>query len=107
MFDLRPHLYPVVAPDSFILQLTVRQLQELINEAIKQQMQALVTANQKPADAASDLFTMKTLPGYVHMSRSKLYKLVAAGKIPHYHCGQKLLFRKGEIDAWLDQHRVI
>ena len=96
----------MIAPDSFILQLTVHQLKEIVNDVVEARLRPIADLLRKPAPDHQEILSMKTLPAYVHMSKSKLYKLVSAGKIPHYHCGQKLLFKKADIDAWLEEQRI-
>jgi len=35
--------------------------------------------------------------------KSRIYALVSAGRIPHEKDGSRLLFRRSDLDAWLEQ----
>jgi excisionase family DNA binding protein len=39
---------------------------------------------------------------YLEWPRQRLYKLTAAGTIPHYKHEGRLLFRRDQLDAWLE-----
>jgi excisionase family DNA binding protein len=39
--------------------------------------------------------------GYLDWPKQRLYKLSAAGEIPHYKQEGRLLFRTDELDCWL------
>jgi excisionase family DNA binding protein len=43
---------------------------------------------------------------YLSCPRSRIYDLTSRRQLPHYKLGSRLLFRKQEIDAWLDETRV-
>ncbi|RYZ56093.1 MAG: DNA-binding protein [Sphingobacteriales bacterium] len=97
---MKPH-------EKFLIQLTVDELKILLQEVVDTELSRRQRPDKSPSVADEEFFTMKTLPRYIHMSSSKIYKLVSSGKIPHYHCGQKLLFRKNVIDEWMEGQRVI
>ena len=39
---------------------------------------------------------------YLRCPRSRIYALTSAGRIPHHRDGARLLFRKSELDAWVE-----
>ena len=41
---------------------------------------------------------------YLDWPKQRLYKLTAAGEIPHYKQDGRLLFRSDELDRWLAQY---
>ena len=41
---------------------------------------------------------------YLDCPKQRLYKLTAAGAIPHYKQEGRLFFHRGELDAWLRAH---
>jgi len=45
-------------------------------------------------------------PGIIIVADHSIEKFVREGEIPHFRLGKKLLFRKNEIDDWLEQYRV-
>ena len=54
----------------------------------------------KPDEPWQDV---KWLAGYLGYSRFTIYQLAAKKKIPHRKLPGKLVFRKSEIDRWLDK----
>jgi excisionase family DNA binding protein len=38
---------------------------------------------------------------YLDLPKQRLYRLTASGEIPHYKQEGRLLFHRGELDAWL------
>ena len=68
---------------------------------IEERLTALeaVFLNQK------EILTFKEACVYTGISRSTLYKMTAAKKIPHYKT-TALYFERAELDSWIRQHRV-
>ena len=52
-----------------------------------------------------EILTFKEACLYTGISRSTLYKMTAAKKIPHYKT-TALYFERAELDGWIRQHRV-
>lgn len=52
-----------------------------------------------------EILTFKEACVYTGISRSTLYKMTAAKKIPHYKA-TSLYFERKELDSWIRQHRV-
>ncbi len=52
-----------------------------------------------------EILTFKEACAYTGISRSTLYKMTAAKKIPHYKT-TALYFERAELDNWIRQHRV-
>ena len=48
------------------------------------------------------LLTLDELSEYLQVSKSTLYKLVQAGKVPGTKIGKHWRFRKATIDLWID-----
>ena len=46
-------------------------------------------------------FTARTLSAYIDMPTTWIYDQVMFKKIPHYHVGRLLRFRRSEIETWL------
>jgi excisionase family DNA binding protein len=46
---------------------------------------------------------LKDAAGYVGLSERTLWKLLP--EIPHFKVGRKLLFRRSELDRWLERYR--
>jgi len=50
--------------------------------------------------------TRQELQEYLRISRASVFKLLKANEIPVIRIGRKLLFRKDDIDRWLDSKVV-
>jgi len=48
-------------------------------------------------------FTSETLADYLHLSRDDVERLLRESDIPHAVRGGRILFQRGEIDAWASQ----
>jgi excisionase family DNA binding protein len=53
-----------------------------------------------------ELLTRAELMEYLRISRGTLDKLMRRHEIPFIKLGKKVLFRKREIDAWLESKKV-
>ena len=53
------------------------------------------------ADEADTIMTLDGLAAYIKLSKSSLYKLCQAGKVPGTKVGRHWRFHKDVIDAWI------
>ena len=53
------------------------------------------------AEGRSPWLSLARAAAYLDLPRGRLYKLSAAGAIPHYKQDGRLLFRRDELDRWL------
>lgn len=54
-------------------------------------------------ETVPEIMTIDDLEAYMQLSKSSLYKLAQAGRIPGKKVGKHWRFRKGAIDHWLDE----
>jgi excisionase family DNA binding protein len=52
----------------------------------------------------SPWLTVEDASGYLRLPKSRLYKLTAARAIPHRKHEGRILFRRDELDSWLDRY---
>lgn len=52
-------------------------------------------------NGASHWMAIERAAAYVDLPKQRLYRLTASGEIPHYKQEGRLLFHRGELDAWL------
>lgn len=71
-----------------LLEAIARRAAELVAEAVPSAPEAWVGV----LEAAE----------YLACPRSRIYALASAGRIPHCKDGSRLLFRRSELDRWLD-----
>jgi excisionase family DNA binding protein len=56
-----------------------------------------------PERQATPWLSTETAAAHLGWPKQRLYKLAAAGAIPHYKQEGRLLFHRGELDDWLHQ----
>ena len=62
---------------------------------------------QQKADRYAKFLTAPQAADYIGVSNNYLYKLTAGHKVPFYNpTGRKLLFKRTELDAWVEAARV-
>jgi predicted DNA-binding transcriptional regulator AlpA len=74
-----------------------------IAEAIMETLKPILVSNGKH-EAEDKWLNVKSLSDYMGMSSQWIYN--NKGKLPHVNIGNKPLFRKSDIDAWLVKQRV-
>ena len=52
------------------------------------------------------IFTTKSLAGYLQVKPSWVYKRVSNGEIPYFKHGKYTRFKKSAIDKWLEKHSL-
>jgi hypothetical protein len=63
-----------------------------------------VVSENRKSDAADKWFNVKKLSGYISMSPQWVHN--NKGKLPHVNINNKPLFKKSDIDRWLESFRV-
>jgi excisionase family DNA binding protein len=56
---------------------------------------------EQTQDGGSPWMAIEAAAAYLDFPRQRLYRLTASGEIPHYKQEGRLLFHRGELDAWL------
>jgi excisionase family DNA binding protein len=51
-------------------------------------------------------YTKKQAASYLHCSEDTLHKLLAEGALQAFRIAKKLLFRKSDLDAFVEQRRA-
>lgn len=84
------------------------QIDRILNEL--QAIKNTVSKLEKPEEIPKRLTVEKALEFLAahsfEMSKSKLYKKVAAREIPHYHFGNRVIFDTEELLAWCEQSLI-
>jgi excisionase family DNA binding protein len=78
---------------------------ELSQEALKaiaREVAKILAAESTPA--RSGWLTVPQAAEHLGWPTQRVYKLTAAGAIPHRKHGQRLLFDRNELDAWLETY---
>ena len=78
----------------------LEQLVELVARRLLE-LQAEQRAAEAEQAAASPWMGITKAAVWLDWPKQRLYKLAAAGEIPHFKQGGRLLFHRGELDSWL------
>lgn len=82
----------------------IKMIADLLVEELKP-MFHFIQKSLKKEDTV--LMKITDVANYLNVSKQYIYKLTHENKIPHKKPTEKLLlFRKKEIDDWLDSHQV-
>jgi excisionase family DNA binding protein len=81
------------------------QLVEAVAEQLAPRVAALM-AEQSPAPSASPWLDVDEAATYLRLTKDALYKLTGAKAIPHHRIGERIRFRRDELDAWVDDAYV-
>lgn len=78
-------------------------LLEELARRVAERLQALQGEEraQGAQSAGSPWLSIEAASRYLDWPKQRLYKLTAAGEIPHYKHEGRLLFRREELDNWL------
>lgn len=64
-----------------------------------------VVTNTHEHEHIKSIMNMDEVSDFVGISKSTIYGLTHAGKIPFYKRGKRLYFKTEEIEHWLTEHR--
>jgi excisionase family DNA binding protein len=79
-------------------------LQELARRIASELARLTPSRPSTGEDDSSPWLNIESAAAYLDWPKQRLYKLTAQGAIPHYKHDGRLLFHRGELDAWLGEH---
>jgi excisionase family DNA binding protein len=89
----------VSAPPGVPPELLFDQLAEALARRIVELQRESVPAPS--LEERSPWMNIESATAYLDLPKQRLYRLTAAGAIPHYKQEGRLLFRRQELDGWL------
>lgn len=95
-----PYARAVPEPPPLSLTLPVELLSELERRVTER-----VLAEIRHGEASSPWLSLAEAADYLRWPKARLYKLTAAHAIPHRKHEGRLLFRRDELDVWIDGYR--
>lgn len=79
------------------------ELETLIQESIRKVL--LEEKNHNPSQSVDEIFALPEAVVYLKISKPTMYRFTSKRLIPFNKVGKKLLFRKSDLDQWLNQNR--
>ena len=85
----------------------VPQALSLLLEKVTRLESLLETKTQAPKAKQDEMMDLKGLQDFhpEHRAAATIYKWVRIGQIPYYKTGKKLIFKRSEIEAWINDGR--
>lgn len=71
-------------------------------KTIKEMMQKAINEKVKEVSQEQYFLTMKQLEKYVNLSRPTIMKCLVENGLKYYRAGDRYLFKRDEVDAFLD-----
>jgi excisionase family DNA binding protein len=79
------------------------ELKELLRETL---LDILKESKESFSGAASNILDVKEAAAYVKLKVTTLYEKTSAKVIPHFKKGNKIYFRRDELENWLTEGKV-
>lgn len=86
-----------------VTSLTKEELKELITESVR----SCLDTNLPPQPELSDRCQLKDACEITGLSRAAIYKLTSARELPHMKFGQRLVFSRRVLAAWVNERTVL
>jgi len=81
-------------------------LREVFKAVLKEELPNHLQRDKK-VENTDDLLTIDKLSEYLKISKATIYGKTSRNELPFIKKGKKLLFKKSEIDKWLETGRVL
>jgi excisionase family DNA binding protein len=80
-------------------------IKELVNEAVQTalvQHQESAHTEQAEQSVKAEVMNADQAAEFLHLAKQTLYSMTSRRKIPFYKNGKKILFRRGDLEDWLN-----
>ena len=88
--------------DEFVAGINKVELKSLIKEALLE----IMTEHKTTVSGDNDLLDVPQAAAYIKSKVSTLYEKTSAKMIPHFKKGNRILFKRQELDAWIQKGKV-
>lgn len=78
------------------------EFKAMLKETLREIMQEVKPA----AQAVSEILDVKQAANYLRLKITTLYEKTSRKLIPHFKKGNKLLFKRTELEAWISEGKV-
>lgn len=96
---------PLASGDGCTLSLTISLPPEALTLLASRVVERLEDQIAHLGTVPSPYLSASEAAAYLRCPKERIYKLSAAKAIPHFKEGNRLVFRRDEIDLWLQQQR--
>ena len=88
---------------------SITHLQAFITELVNEAVQVALEKHQETAitelaenNLKSEILNADQAAEFLHIAKQTLYSMTSRRKIPFYKNGKKILFRRGDLEEWLN-----
>lgn len=84
-------------------------LQTIIKDSIKEELSQIKNelANQPKQENEKEIMFVQDAAAFLNRAVSTIYSLVQQGLLPHYKRGRQLIFRRSELNKWINDGKQI
>jgi len=89
-----------------IQKLLREMLEPIIDDCVARAFNKNINEFKFDKQTNNEVFGVLEVSAYLKISKTTVYKLTMDRQLPHYKSGKRLLFRKEEIDKWINKGKV-
>ena len=81
-------------------------IRDIVNGAVQsalEQQHEQRSHEQIQSDHREEVLNADQAAAYLHIAKQTLYTLTSKRKVPFYNNGKKILFRRGDLDDWMNR----
>lgn len=83
-----------------------QELAKLLEEAVTNILENR-PAGSAPSKEEDPYMNIAEVAAYTRLAKQTIYQKTSARTIPHYKRGSRIIFRKSEVDQWLQAGKVV
>ncbi len=91
--------------ESLIFNLTISELQSLIDEGVKKALEKLRCVKSCQNSQQNEILNLDEASKLTRLAKSTIYGLVSQRKIPFFKRGRVLRFKRSELIEWIESGR--
>ena len=82
-------------------------LDAMLRELVESEVERQLAERDAESNGRSPWLTAREAADYLHVPHKTVYNWTSTGSIPHRKIGNRLMFHRDELDAWLDRYREV
>lgn len=88
---------------SFLTSLDEQEFKAFLKEALKEVLSEVLTTVK---EETADVLDIEQAAKYLHLQITTIYEKTSKKLIPHFKKGNRLYFKRAELDQWLSEGKV-